>query len=258
MSWMRCIVLNYLHQLWFLAKFVKTCKMKYTTIILILALFSITGYSQEMGYNIFGTNGKAIQEEKLDEALTMTDINPDYPSSWIKESDYISSEIKATCKGKLLNAKGENDVFNSEQKNILQEADFGTSIDIEVKYNSKNSITGTVDIKTMNFTVSLVPDKEAVYQGGYDEMKDYLKQNAVDKINASSHNKFEMAKVKFIVDEEGKTTMARILKTSEDKEIDQLLLETIANMPRWKPAERSDGVKVKQEFEFVVGTMMGC
>jgi len=29
-------------------------------------------------------------------------------------------------------------------------------------------------------------------------------------------------------------------------------------MPRWKPAENSKGIKVKQEFEFIVGNGDGC
>lgn len=232
--------------------------MRYSIVALILLLFVGNGFSQEMGYDIFGTFSKPVVEEQLQTAATMIDINPDYPSSWINEEDYVSSEIKAICEGKTMKAVGENDVFTSEQKSILAGADLGSNIDIEVKYKSKNSITGLWDIKAMNFSVSLVPEKEAEYPGGQDEMKAYLKQYAIDKINTSNHNKFEFAKVKFIVDEVGKTTQAQIMKTSENKEIDQLLLEVIANMPNWRPAESADGEMVKQEFEFVVGTMMGC
>ena len=232
--------------------------MKYTITILIFAFFAVTGFSQEMDYDIYGTSGKPVSKEQLSEAKSMIDINPDYPSSWINESDYVSSEIKTISNGDISHATGTNDIFTAEQMSVLKEAEIGSNIDIEVKYNVHNSITKRVAIKTMKFTVSLVPKKEAEYQGGQDKMKAFLKSRTVDKINALGNNKFEMAKVRFIVDENGNATKAQIIQTSEDETIDQLLLESIANMPSWIPAEDSNGVKVKQEFDLVVGTMIGC
>ena len=34
-------------------------------------------------------------------------------------------------------------------------------------------------------------------------------------------------------------------------------METINKMPKWKPAENANGLKMKQEFEFSVG-IPGC
>ena len=49
----------------------------------------------------------------------------------------------------------------------------------------------------------------------------------------------------------------RILLIEDDK-VDQILLDTITNMPEWNPAEDENGNKVVQEFEFNVGLMIGC
>ncbi len=232
--------------------------MKNNIFTLILVLFVACGFSQEMGYDIYDTYSKPVLSEQLNEARAMVDINPDYPSSWIAESDYISSEIKVICEGDVVATKGKNHLLSEAQKNALKKADSGTSIDVEIKYNAKNSITNLIDVKTMNFSVSLIPEKEAEYIGGQEKMKAYLKENAVDKINESANNNFELAKVRFIVDESGKTINAEISKSSEDEIIDQLILEAISNMPNWMPAESSDGRKVRQEFEFIVGTIIGC
>jgi len=52
--------------------------------------------------------------------------------------------------------------------------------------------------------------------------------------------------------------MHQLSKTSGDQKTDKLLLKAINKMPKWKPAENSDGIKVKQEFEFSVGNCGGC
>ena len=232
--------------------------MRYTVISLVLVLFSMNGYSQEMGYNIFGTYSKSVQSEQLKNAKSLSDINAEYPASWIKKGDYLSSEIQVRFDGNTIIASGENDILTFEQIAILGKADLGSNIDIVVNYYKVNSITKSKNVETMKFSVSLVPEQEAEFVGGEDKMMEYLKTNAVDRINESSNNKFEMAKVRFVVNEIGAPMNPQIILTSEDNEIDKLLLNVISNMPAWKPAQSSDGVKVKQEFEFVVGMMIGC
>ncbi len=232
--------------------------MKYTLIFLFVAFFGSAAYAQEMGYDIFSTYAKPVQKEQLSTAKKMSDINPEYPASWILEEDYISTEITVFCEGERRKEKGKTNYFTEEQRNILTKADMGTTVDVEVKYHVNNSITDKYDVSTMNFSVSLVPEKEAEYEGGQEKMKMYLKQNSVDKINTFSNRVFDMAKVRFLVNEEGEAVNAEIIKSSEDEKIDRLLLKTIAKMPKWKPAESAKGVKLKQEFEFVVGMMIGC
>ncbi|MFT4667667.1 MAG: hypothetical protein ACI9XB_004640 [Gammaproteobacteria bacterium] len=46
--------------------------------------------------------------------------------------------------------------------------------------------------------------------------------------------------------------------SSIDENVNELLLETIQNMPCWKPAEYANGLKVKQEFVLTVGNMESC
>jgi TonB family protein len=63
--------------------------------------------------------------------------------------------------------------------------------------------------------------------------------------------------VEFTVNEDCEIANAQISKTSGDQETDELLLNVINQMPKWKPAENAKGRKVKQEFEFSVGNV-GC
>ena len=79
------------------------------------------------------------------------------------------------------------------------------------------------------------------------------------KIPKGSFKDFDLTAVKFTIDEAGKVinvhTFDSIYKTFENDNVDNILLMAISNMPQWKPAEYSDGTKVKQEFALTVGNM---
>ena len=65
--------------------------------------------------------------------------------------------------------------------------------------------------------------------------------------------------VRFTVDEQGEIANPQIAVSSEDALTDQLLLEAITSMPKWKLAESANGMKVKLEFAFSVGNKVsGC
>jgi len=77
----------------------------------------------------------------------------------------------------------------------------------------------------------------------------YLPENNLKQNDLKEHN---------TIDEAGKITNSSIFESTKDEKIDAILLETIANMPNWKPAEFASGLKVKQEFVFTVGDMRSC
>ncbi|MEL6250903.1 MAG: energy transducer TonB [Bacteroidota bacterium] len=214
--------------------------------------------SQNLGYEVQSTYRKAVKEEQLQDARSMHDINAGYPQNWIGEEDYISSEIKLIDDKKIIKAEGDNNILNPEQQSLLKMADIGNNIDVEVKYYSENVVTKERVINTMSFRLSLVPEVEATYPGGSDALRAYLKDVAIDKIDKETAKKIDQAKVKFSINKEGKACDARIFESSGKQEIDRLLLESVAKMPVWKPAQDVNGNKIKQEFEFSVGWNIGC
>jgi len=231
--------------------------MKNPIITLLLLLFISTGFSQNLKFEVRGTYSRPVKKENLIGVKTMADIRPGYPSSWI--TDYISVEIMATNNGKVMKAVGKNDILSSKQISLISRADLGTDIVVDVKYRCKNSVTGNIDVTTMNFSVTIVPEIEAEYLGGYQLMTQYLKDHAINKISEEKAKQLKQAIVRFTINENGEIANAQISSTSEDQKIDDLLLEVINNMPKWKPAENAQGIKVKQEFVFSVGSpMSGC
>lgn len=229
--------------------------MKKRILTSLLFLLFISGFSQNLSYDVHGKYSHPIKKEILNKAESMSDIIPYYPEHWIM--GYVSVEISATSDGKTMMAASANDRLSTEQKNILDKVDLGTDIVINITYKFKNPVTGNIDIGSSNYSATVIPEIEAEYPGGQQQMTQYLEENAINKISDTTSRHIQEAIVRFTVDEEGEIADAQIFKTSGDPKTDKLLLKVINKMPKWSPAEDLKGIKVKQEFEFSVGNV-GC
>ncbi len=221
---------------------------------LLLILFFFVSFNLCFAQNLndkLRRNLTSIKKEKLNEVKSMSEIIPYYPSLWIMH--YVSGEITATSGGKVIKAIGSGETLNAEQKNILNVADIGSEIKININYQYKNAVTDNIENSTMHFSTFVVSGIEAEYPGGYEQMTKYLNENVIDKIYEASNSKrisIPPAGVTFIVDEEGQIIDAKITLTSKDPKIDKLLLDATNKMPKWKPAQNENGKKIKQEFNF--------
>lgn len=236
--------------------------MKYSIIVLVLISLGIFGTSQkttsndDLEYNVNRLRAPlSVEKETLDKANTLVDLNRNYKSSWVRE--YKSVEISAIHKGKVRKAVSNNDVLSQEQKNIMYKADLGTEISVKMLYIPENTLKNN-GVKEYSFEFLVNPKNEATYIGGQAKLEQYLKQYAIDKIPHDVFQGYDLAVVKFVVTEKGQITNARILETSKDEKTDQLLLKVISNMPKWKPAEYTNGTKAKQEFVLTVGNHENC
>ena len=197
----------------------------------------------------------SMSKEKLLAAETLMDLNRVYESSWIRE--FIAVEISAMNNGKLIKVVHKNDTMSEEQKAIMRQADEGTEISVKVRYIPENTLKHN-DPKEYNFSFLVNPDKEATYVGGEKELKKYLKKSVIDKIPDGLLEGYAFAAVKFTVSEEGEILNPHLSWPTKDENVDKLLLETVRKMPCWKPAEYASGLKVKQDFAFMVGNMESC
>ena len=211
-----------------------------------------------MGFTVRNTSFKPVKKQSLITAKTMKDINPGYPSSWILQEEYVSTQIKLTSNGKTQEAIGSNENLSDAQINLLSKVDMGSNIDFQVNYKKINSVTGIIEDRLMEFSFTLVPAQEASFIGGAEKLDAYLKKEIIDKLPLQKADQVQIAMVKFTINEKGEVTNPRISESSKDKEIDLLLLRAIHYMPTWKPAENADQVKIKQNFEFSVGNLLGC
>lgn len=197
----------------------------------------------------------SIQETKLVEINTLTDLDKRYPASWVKE--YISVEISAYKNGAKITASGISDVLNQEQKELIRLADRSNEIAVAVMYLPENSLKDNT-AKQYDFKVTVIPDKNAGYAEGAEALIQYLHQNGIVGIDAGSFTGYDLTAIKFTIAEQGQIADIQVVLPSKDVKIDEMLVTAISKMPNWKPAEFSNGLKVKQDFVLTIGNMENC
>ena len=179
-----------------------------------------------------------------------------------KIMEYVSIEISTMCNGKIVSSQNKNNTLTTEQKNNLMIADLGADITIKIKFKYKYQTLEFPDdankIYEAKYTVTIVPETEALYPGGFKQFSNYINENVINKTNRQlTFRKFQQLIAKFTITEEGKIINAKITNSSADLKTDKLLLDAINKMPKWKPAENAKGTKVKQEFVLPLGGS-GC
>lgn len=261
--------------------------MKNLIITLLLSLFVMPGFSQNARFEYNGRYTPAIKKTNLNEANSVYEIMPEfnryfvlpfnehdqfnkqivsiYPSSGFYPSEnysylfnFISVEVSSICDGNVMTAQSTGDLLTAEQKNIINLAELGTDISIKIKFtykNEANSSSGSAaKINEGVYSVTVIPDTEAEYPGGFKQFAAYYTENVFNKIQErKATEKIQQVVLKFTVDEEGQIVDARIASTSTDPKIDELLLDATNKMPKWMPAQNSKGIKVKQEFSIPFG-----
>ncbi len=224
--------------------------------------FSKSDYSSEHNYTdlddeIESRIIKLVTKEKIGEAKYISDIIPNHPMQWNEIINYVSIELLAINNGKTISSSGTSYSLNAEQKTILNSVDFGSDIEIKIKFMYKDSSNDNVGsnrkIKEMDFVVKAVPHKEAEYPGGNKKITNYFTENVINKISEyNSNDASTPAIVVYTVNEEGQVVDAKLSKISSNTLINKLLLDAVNNMPKWKPAKNAKGANVKEEFKISI------
>lgn len=180
--------------------------------------------------------------------------------------DYLSVNITSTHNGKTLTAHSNNDQLSLEQKRVLATADLNTEISIKVRFKYKDLVNDAPahdKIIEGNVSVTVVPETEAQFPGGYTELRNQLTKSVMSKLPSGGAaesmyaDKISRSVVKFTINEEGKVVDASISNTSTDSFLDILLVNAVYHLPKWKPAKNVKGQFVKQQFNFSLGSG-GC
>lgn len=235
--------------------------LRNTIILILFATLSNIGLAQEAILNTFTYQinrvhpAISITKSELLEAKTLLDLNRHYKPDWVKE--YILVEVVAQQNGKIKKVSGENNQLNQAQKVLLKNADAGQAITVNIEYLPENNLKDN-PIKTTDFSFSVDPDQEATFTEGLEQLKNYLEEKAINFIPEGTFKNYDLAAIKFTVNEKGEIVNPHVFWSSKDEAIDGLLLKTVQEMPCWKPATYTNGLKVKQEFALTVGNMENC
>ena len=197
----------------------------------------------------------SISKDALTMAQTVEGINPHFKPSWIKT--YISTEILATIDGRVQSANAKNDTLTNAQRELMRKADLGSNISVKVNYIPDNTLPSN-DPKVYDFKFSIYPDQIAEFPGGQGKMKQYLKETVIDHIPDTLFGQYQLAAVRFTINQTGEIINPSIFWSSEDESIDALLLEAVCNMPIWNPGSYTNGPHVEEEFALLVGSMKSC
>jgi len=212
--------------------------------------------SRELMYDIHRRAHLPVTKEKLESAQTLRDFIPYYPDQWI--AGYVSTELSVKNLGCNSRAISRNDRLSREQMSMLNSADIGTDLAVCMKYKSQDSNTGKIEERMMKLTVTVMPETEAMFVGGYPKMSRFVWDHAISRINPAVSEKLQEARVGFTVNENGEIIQTKMVISSGDAQTDRMLMDAVTRMPRWKPAE-SKGRRVNQEFEFsIYGGGRGC
>lgn len=212
--------------------------------------------NDDLSYVVREKQNRTIVKGELEKAKSIEDLIPNYPSSWI--TDYVSVEVTTISNGETRTAASPNDILSREQKELLQSAKMSADLIIDVKYKSKNGANNKMETNEMNVLMTVIPDVQAKYIGGYEVMIQYLKENSKKAVSKIKLEQFQQLTVTFTVNEQGSTENARMIQASGNAEVDQLLMDVLHGMPKWKPAENSKGEQVKQDFELRIGSGFDC
>ena len=197
----------------------------------------------------------SISKDQLLKSETISDLNRHFKPSWVAQ--YINVDVITIAQGHEKTASGSNEFLTSEQKENLRSSDANSDITISVIYIPNNILINN-EPKEMKFSFIVDPETEASYSGGSDNLRTYIKSNAVDKLDWTILDDYQLVAIKFTVDEVGQITNAHVFESSKNKEIDERLLQVICNMDIWKPAEYDSGLNITQDFMLTVGDMRSC
>lgn len=239
----------------------KTISMKRIVLTICLCLYCFSAaFTQIIGHDVFGvqTNPREwpyglITLDTLMNAQTLNDLNARYKSDWV--ATYHSVEIATKCAGQVEKAVGKNDTLTTAQIALLGRATADCGITITVDYIPDNKLKDN-PARTMDFSLRIRPIREAKYPGGMAALNAYFEEKVIAEIPPHIQEQIEDARVRFFVNERGQVVEVSLLRATQNEQVDQLLVETVCNIPRWTPAEDSKGEPVVQEFEFRLGTAL--
>jgi hypothetical protein len=206
------------------------------------------------------------------EGIAVADLTDDMIEAYIKNDDALYKSILAKASAaaadqvdQLIKNVNVSTIFSKNPDQLKSYNVFiGTppsARNIDVLIDGVNDSIDELDkiIDDLNAAGSTVPD----------ELKELYEQMLSRKTDLSNYknkgttpptpdpNKVSDAEMDYRKKEE-EIRLQKEYETLKDTKIDEMLVAAISKMPSWKPAEFSNGFKVKQNFVLTIGNMENC
>lgn len=203
----------------------------------------------------------SVTKETLHKATSILDMLPEEATESIVTYKKVKVAVLHNGRetyGMGASELGTTDRLTPAQVQLLQSTDYSSDILIRADYQTRNPHTGELQNDYLSYYLTIVPEKEAAFPGGYDALIHYLKENSRYFSLIIKKDQLEPGKVSFTVTREGNIADVVLASTSGYSSIDERLVELIRTMPgAWDPATNSRGEKIDQQLVFFFG-MEGC
>lgn len=225
-------------------------------IILLISWIPVDG--QKMGFDMLGTTTNhhkveygIVTLDTLEGATSLSDLYERFRSSWVEK--YRSVTMTSSCNNKKEVTVLKNDHLSTKLLAMLRSATSPCNVHVLVDYIPRNSLKDNPP-REMDFTLTIIPIFEAKYPEGKERMESYLREHILEQIKEFSDVPVDFAKVSFKVDVDGRIIDVQLEESTDQADLDQLMVNAICKMPEWIPAKNAAGVTIQQDFEFTMGT----
>ncbi|NND63573.1 MAG: hypothetical protein HKN48_10335 [Flavobacteriaceae bacterium] len=199
-----------------------------------------------------------IKKSKLDRATSIKDFLSEEEIGHIVSYQFVSITVIENDEESNIKENGDTPELNKAQLALLKNSGYSTHLKIRTEYLHTHQETGELEHlnSTPHFTV--VPEKQAKYVHGMEQLKDYFTVMTQDELALADQKKLMAAKLFFTVTKDGTIENVSLDRSSNYPNVDQKMIELMTEVPgTWKPAENSQGEKVDQELVVSFG-LRGC
>jgi hypothetical protein len=202
-------------------------------------------------YYGISTRFMGISKKEIKNAKSFEDfmINPEYDRINEIHSLNLIFVVDDELTDKQTLHSGNN--ISDKQRQTLLEAPLSTNFVLKAHCTrKKRNVEG---VEKTNYTPyrTIVPETQASYEGGFDQLLSYFKDNSQSFVQGVDRNKLTPAKIYFTVNASGLIENIKFSNTTSYPEIDKGMLELVKNMPlKWTPAMDENGNKVSQELVY--------
>ena len=229
-------------------------KMIRTFIVLFCFQICVASNAQDVFYTFIDRELLTVTQDDLEHANKLEDIHRRYPSKWIES--YNSTQVGVVGETSHLLEKGKNGLLTESQKLVLQKAEVGDRVKLVVNYKPKNNLNHNPD-RQMDFEYLVVPSHAAHFDDGQGNLDEYLNQHLFSNLDKTQKDSLAFGQLTFFVAEDGSIEQVTIKQSTNDPTIDQILVDALCKMPKWRPARNIRQEVVRQKIEFYVSNIAG-
>ena len=184
-----------------------------------------------------------LEDNQMDDMVTLKSVNI------IIIKDDKQSDIHAI---------GYSRALTDNQLQLLQKSGYSTNFLVRTEFQNKNKDTGVLEDSYLSPHLTVVPEKQAEYINGKQNLMNYLKDKSLEARANVQVDKLQPAKLYFTVTKTGTIENVKLDRSSNYIEVDKKMIELITKLPgKWKPAVNNEGENVDQELVVSFG-LMGC